>query len=286
LKSDVMKGVDEVMLLTVVHESNKQKLRYELAATQDGQAIRAINKRRIGGEIGPCTERGTSSQILPSPSIMMLVSGLNGIICEVPIPQNSTIMDARKAIFAASGIPIQNQHLLLGCTKLDDPSAMLIVDPVDEQIHLTCVHSALDSADVCKWCCKVLGVPVEVKCRCKSLYCVTCIRDMVGMTGQPPKCQTCPTCSTQFRFGSKSAASVYTKRLDLVAHLDDKYGKVECPRGCGQSYHRSNAPNHMAACTSTVKVCRSCKQSYTGQLATHQVQCPSSNFEGYYGNLF
>jgi hypothetical protein len=270
LKAQAMKGVDELKFHDVVRESNEQKLRYELADTPDGQAIRAINKRKIDRGATRLTEFEASSPIMSSP-VMMSVSGLHGTICEVSIPQDSTVMDARKAISDASGIPIQKQTLIRGCTQLTDSSTVLTLGPSEEQIHVTCIQSACEPADICTWCCKVLGVPVQFKCSCKTLYCLTCVRDMVGMNGQPPKCQKCPTCSKRFPSGSK-ASSVYTKRLDLINHLDDRYGKLECPRGCGQSYHRSNAQDHMQMCSRTVKICRSCNQSYTGHLAAHQQQ--------------
>mmetsp|Transcript_15585 Transcript_15585/g.34712 ORF Transcript_15585/g.34712 Transcript_15585/m.34712 type:complete len:207 (-) Transcript_15585:120-740(-) len=183
-------------------------------------------------------------------------------------------MDARKAIFAASGIPVQLQHLVLGCTKLTDPSAKLHLNPADENIQVTCVKSALDAEDVCTWCCDILGVPVESICHCKARYCVTCIRDMTGMNGEPAKCLTCPTCGSRLRIASKSAASTYRKRVDLIAHLDHKYGQVKCPRGCGELYYRRNAQDHMDICSRTRKRCMQCKQFYMGDLDAHRAQCP------------
>lgn len=273
LATDVMKGIDEAKLLTVVQESNTQKLRYELTTTEDGQAIRAINKRNVRD--GKCGQASSQSR----PSVIMSVAGLGGPICEVPIRRGSTVMDARKAIFGATGIPLQQQQLILGCMKLTDSSAKLPLNALDEQIHVTCVHSGLDSEDVCTWCCDILGVPVELICNCKTLYCVTCIRDMTGLNGQPAKCEMCPTCGTRLCIGVTSASKVYKKRLDLIAHLDQKYGEVECPRSCGEFYHRSNAQEHMDICPCTVKICTACWQSYTGRLVAHQVQCWGEQLE-------
>jgi len=282
----VLAGIAEAKLMTIIKQSNAQKPRYELKTTDGGgQAIRAISKR---GTVAFSHVSGSLQSQLGERTVKVLVSGLTGPICEVVFSPNSSIIDLRKAISVAVGIPIQSQLLALGDTRLCDASAKLISSTTEQEIHVTCVRSTVDPADACTWCCQVLGVPVQLQCGCRNFYCVTCARDMHGMNGQPATCQQCPSCSRRLRTGISSAAQIYMKRVDLVAGLDEKYGPVQCPRGCGESYHRRRAQEHMDRCRCTRKACRDCGQTFAGSLSAHHAQCrmifgrkPSAFAQGY-----
>ena len=132
---------------------------------------------------------------LAESKISLTVVGLGGeTLCQTRISPNSTVMNVRCAIAEEAGIPIQSQQLVHGCTKLSDPSAKLVVDTQEETVEITCVRSSVEPQDLCTWCGGVLGVPVESLCPCKKLYCITCIRDMIGLNGESAKSRTCPIC--------------------------------------------------------------------------------------------
>ena len=268
-------GFTEERLLDVIALSNAEKNRYELQASERGTLVRAIDKRKLSTaeEANAATTRGVDTTLSSAQARCHLtVLGLDGsTLCEVQIPQDSSVINARSEIAKKTGIPMQSLQLVLECKKLADPTAKLLSDPKQEA-EVTCIRSALDPGDACAWCCDVLGVPVQSKCPCRSLYCITCIRDMIGLNGQPPKSSTCPTCHRRLSTSSRAEGS-YTKRLDLVTALDGKYGALTCPRGCGTSYLRMSAPEHMNSCPCTKKRCPVCHAYYTGTREAHHRMC-------------
>eukprot|EP00434_Breviolum_minutum_P016401 symbB.v1.2.014457.t1/scaffold1056.1/size140729/6 len=266
-------GFNRETLLILIEQSNAQKPRYEVRNMEDVEMVRAIDKRNPKKLVNKHPYSNDEFTGLVESKISLTVVGLGGeTLCQTRISPNSTVMNVRCAIAEEAGIPIQSQQLVHGCTKLSDPSAKLVVDTQEETVEITCVRSSVEPQDLCTWCGGVLGVPVESLCPCKKLYCITCIRDMIGLNGESAKSRTCPICHHVLS-RSKAAAHSYAKRFDLIQYLDATYGAVECPRGCGSSYLRQFASGHMDVCLHTKKKCPLCFQFYTGSRREHEVHC-------------
>lgn len=134
---------------------------------------------------------------------------------------------------------------------------------------------ALDSSDfVCALCFDVVGVPAQLAvCDCKTLYCLHCLRDMIGLNGKPRTHAACPTCRKQLPKNG-NAATYYTRARDLEQTLDNALGPMSCPRECGASFYRTAFDNHTKECPKTRKFCTECKQYYVGTASGHYTICP------------
>lgn len=119
----------------------------------------------------------------------------------------------------------------------------------------------IDDGDMCMICREVITIPVIplLDCKCSISVCLFCFRDYLGLNNlqndelrERRKCMICRT----FLRSDTNRPYQKASRRELVM-LDNKYGKIDCPRKCGWNGSRVQLDEkHIAECK---KVYRSCK---------------------------
>ena len=131
-------------------------------------------------------------------------------------------------------------------------------------------------ANVCALCADTVGVPVQLTaCECKTLYCLHCLRDMVGLNADKALHLRCPTCRKELPLAT-NAGAYYSRQRWMEGSLDSTHGPMLCPRGCGSAYLRSQFDRHVRECPKTRKVCRDCKIAYMSCESVHRETCRGS----------
>ena len=110
----------------------------------------------------------------------------------------------------------------------------------------------------CAICKEIPSIPVICyleQCHCKNLYCLTCLRDSLGMNGEEVTLKSCPKCKLYIEPPYRYAVGrhVYGVPHYSAHFLDAKYGEIFCPRKCGEKMLRVNAQAHLQVCLNVKK---------------------------------
>lgn len=114
-----------------------------------------------------------------------------------------------------------------------------------------CCPSCIDKkCAICKEIPSILVICFLDRCKCKNLYCLTCLRDSTGMNGGESTLKACPNCQMNFspRHPHATSRDVYTVPRYSTHFLDAKYGEIPCPRKCGEKLFRTAAQAHLQVC--------------------------------------
>ena len=112
----------------------------------------------------------------------------------------------------------------------------------------------------CPLCDKHLTIPVIVRssCSCNNRYCVSCVRDALGLSGIIKKrnskgLHNCPTCSTEIEPPLVPSESSYSVDVPFMNLLDRSLGPINCLR-CGiWSGSREEFALHIKRCSGCPK---------------------------------
>lgn len=112
--------------------------------------------------------------------------------------------------------------------------------------------------DICKFCNNIISIPVRFGANisdAKEFGCLTCVRDngyqMYYSSGKYP--------NIWFNWDQKT--DVYQNARKEALRLDEKYGNIECPRGCGfkDTRHNMFETSHLRHCPNSRKFnCKKC----------------------------
>lgn len=138
--------------------------------------------------------------------------------------------------------------------------------------------------DICGICNKVLGFPVHLQksimnCRCRYVACLQCLRDALQLNEfrilTVENCKKCGTIAqlSVFTINSMDLSDVYRKDYELAKELDEKYGKILCPRGCGMKYFRIDTDSHIKECEYTIKNCTLGCGAKRVKMVEHKLVC-------------
>ena len=110
----------------------------------------------------------------------------------------------------------------------------------------------------CGICKDIPSIPVSCyleKCRCNNLYCLTCLRDSLGMNGGEIVLTSCFKCGEKIDPPHPHAAGrhIYGIPQYSTHFLDAKHGEISCPRKCGEKMLRVNAQAHLQVCPNAKK---------------------------------
>jgi hypothetical protein len=115
----------------------------------------------------------------------------------------------------------------------------------------------------CGICKDIPSIPVICyleQCECKNLYCLTCLRDAMGLNGESCTLKACPKCENPFKIPNEALATRRMQGKDIYGvprysthFLDVKHGEIFCPRKCGQKMLRVDAQVHLQLCPNIKK---------------------------------
>ena len=113
----------------------------------------------------------------------------------------------------------------------------------------------------CVICKEVPSIPIRCfleSCHCKNLYCLTCLRDAIGLNLNREEVgeilKACPNCQEKFKVSRyMRARDIYFVPVYSTKYLDDKHGEIFCPRKCGEKMLRVNAQAHLQVCPNVKK---------------------------------
>lgn len=124
--------------------------------------------------------------------------------------------------------------------------------------------------------CPVRFKALKCKCRNKEVYCMVCLRDVLGFGLSGERTLTnCPTCQKVLRFeeGLNARKSYYP--LEPLANLyDEEYGKISCPRQCEWTGYRYQIKDHNETCPKSLRLCPHCRTRLTlSEIEEHKLVC-------------
>eukprot|EP01062_Namystynia_karyoxenos_P074854 TRINITY_DN71895_c0_g1_i1.p1 TRINITY_DN71895_c0_g1~~TRINITY_DN71895_c0_g1_i1.p1 ORF type:complete len:413 (+),score=118.10 TRINITY_DN71895_c0_g1_i1:77-1315(+) len=104
---------------------------------------------------------------------------------------------------------------------------------------------------------EIPSIPVRLlcqECNCPwPVFCLTCVRDWLGLNYYHPRGRPvlrCEQCSMKTHLPVPPRARfIYTVDADAAAELDQCYGPVRCPRGCGAACWRVSMQEHFRVCS-------------------------------------
>ena len=114
----------------------------------------------------------------------------------------------------------------------------------------------------CMVCKEIPSIPVIChleSCKCKNLYCLTCLRDALGLNLNREEVgkilKACPNCQEKFHVSKRymRASEIYGVPRYSSEFLDAKHGEISCPRKCGEKMLRVNAQAHLQICPNVKK---------------------------------
>ena len=110
----------------------------------------------------------------------------------------------------------------------------------------------------CAICKEIPSIPVMCyleDCKCENIYYLTCLRDSLGMNGDPITLTTCLKCNMEIKPPSRYQSGRHVYRVVPYAthFLDAKHGEIFCPRKCGEKMLRVNAQAHLQVCPNAKK---------------------------------
>ena len=121
--------------------------------------------------------------------------------------------------------------------------------------HNMCCPSCNDLfSKKCAICKEIPSIPVMCfleTCKCKNLYCLTCLKDTTGPNGDPVTMKKCLNCQEEFH--KNIGGNFYGIPHHNIEFLDAKHGEIFCPRKCGEKMLRVNAQAHLQICPNVKK---------------------------------